>query len=269
MTSRLKKFVIRLLGPSRPEGRVPSLTRSQDSRYAVVQTDCGPIVINRHDTIIGRSLLLSGTFEKVEIEVLFRLVEERLIGKRSVTIIDGGANIGLHSVALARQFADKARIVAIEAQDEMFRLLRANTLLNRADSVECVHAALGEHQDAILSFQAPDYDSENNFGGLELVPPKTSDNADMIKGSWESVRTATIDSLAIEVDVIKLDIEGMEMRALAGAVRTMAQCRPFVFCEMAKSETNEIRGFFAAHDYREVPMDFNSVFLPAESRLAL
>lgn len=269
MTSRLKKFVIRLLRPSGPEARQTSRTRVAPPRYVVVPTDYGPMVINRNDTIIGRSLLYSGTYEKAEIEVLFRLVEARMAGKKTVTIIDGGANIGLHSVALARRFPDTARIVAIEAHDEMFRLLRANTLLNRADTVECRHAALGEVEDVIISFQAPDYDAENNFGGLELVPPRTSDNADMARGAWESVSSMTIDGLLLDVDVIKLDIEGMEMRALAGAAQTIARCRPVVFCEMAKSEPIEIRAFFDSLGYREHPLDFNSVFLPAETQLSL
>jgi FkbM family methyltransferase len=269
MTSRLKKFVVRLLQPSGPDGRLTSRTREHATRYVVVQTDYGPMVINRNDTIVGRSLLFSGTYEKAEIEVLFRLVEARMAGKKSVTIIDGGANIGLHSVALARRFSDSARIVAIEAQDEMFRLLRANILLNRTDTVECRHAALGEVEDAIIYFQAPDYDAENNFGGLELIPPRTSDNGNMARGAWESVSSMTVDGLDLDVDIIKLDIEGMEMSALAGAAQTVEKCRPFVFCEMAKSEPVEIRAFFNSLNYREHPLDFNSVFLPEETRLSL
>lgn len=267
--SRLKKIMSGLFRPAGSAKPMTSRMRRDATRYVVLQTDHGPFVVNKNDTIIGRSLSHTGTYEKTEVEILARLAEARLAREEKITIIDAGANIGVHSIALARRFGEKARIIAIEAQDEMFRLLCANTRLSRADNVECINAAVSDSADSSIRFQAPDYDSLNNFGGLELMPPEVSDNADMVRCDWESVRTMTIDGLGIDVDLIKLDIEGMEMRALAGASGTIARSRPVVFCEMTKGEAGEINRFFDQLRYRAIALNQNVIFAPTEEPLPL
>lgn len=234
------------------------------SRYVVADAEWGPAIVNRRDTIIGKSLLRGGSFDPQDIEALARLVELRLMRQPHVTFVDAGANIGVCAIPLALRFAGRISVHAVEAQAEMFRLLAANVALAGAAGVVCHHRAVGDADGEVLSFLAPDYDAWNNLGGLELLPPDRSDNADMARGAREEVVTATIDSLAPDADILKLDIEGMELHALHGARRTIEANRPFVFCETHKSDEAAIIRFFAERAYRAERFRHNVIFLPAE-----
>lgn len=127
---------------------------------------------------------------------------------RSRTAIDGGAYIGTWSAQLARQFS---RVVAFEPIEENVQCLALN-----CPSVEIYRAALGAE-----------------FGSVCLArrePHKAY--------SWQrsdrgvAVPVMTIDDLQLEdVDLIKLDIEGMEYDALRGARQTILRCRPVVMIE--------------------------------------
>ncbi|MED5364933.1 MAG: hypothetical protein VYA68_01120, partial [Pseudomonadota bacterium] len=81
-------------------------------------------------------------------------------------------------------------------------------------------AARGRRQGArageTLTYDLPDYRQANNFGSVELLPPKRSDNQKLAKSGREAAPTMTIDSFAVKVDLIKLAVEGMELRALEG-----------------------------------------------------
>ena len=58
----------------------------------------------------------------------------------------------------------------------------------------------------------------------------------MAKSGWEAAPTITIDSFAVKVDLIKLDVEGMELRALEGGRQTIARDKPVLFLETVKSD---------------------------------
>ena len=49
---------------------------------------------------------------------------------------------------------------------------------------------------------------------------------------------------------MKIDIEGMELKALRGAVNTIRRCNPILYVEYFKGEREELRKFLLAHKYR-------------------
>ncbi len=66
----------------------------------------------------------------------------------------------------------------------------------------------------------------------------------MSKNGYEFVNVATIDSLAESVDFIKMDIEGMEDKAIEGAVNTIDKYRPICYIEIVKTNANFVLEFF-------------------------
>ena len=72
----------------------------------------------------------------------------------------------------------------------------------------------------------------------------------MVKAGREAAPTITIDSFAMTVDLIKLDIEGMELRALEGGRQTIAHHQPFMYLEVHKSDGSAIAEFLTSHGYR-------------------
>jgi len=70
-----------------------------------------------------------------------------------------------------------------------------------------------------------DLASQGNFGGLQLAG-----NAE-VRDGYE-IEVSTLDALDIgRIDLIKLDVEGMERQVLDGAVQSIRRHQPILFCE--------------------------------------
>lgn len=121
--------------------------------------------------------------------------------------VDIGANVGSYTV-LAAAVAG-AKVVAFEPDPEAFAALQRNVELNRiADLVELHHCALGaEHGVASMT---------EGLGCTNHVVPVSN-------RSSRPVRLETLDRVLAgrQPAVIKIDVEGYEPQALAGARRTL------------------------------------------------
>ncbi len=116
---------------------------------------------------------------------------------REPLVIDGGANIGMFSLATLRDHPG-ARITAFEPDPAVFAILRENLERNGARGVTLVNAALGG-EDGEMGF-APD----GRAGGMLSAG-----------GAGMRVRVERLSRhLDGEVDFLKLNIEGAELDVL-------------------------------------------------------
>lgn len=232
----------------------------------VVNSSYGPMIINANDQYIGRSIEVYGAWAKDDIDLIASLLNLLLSKKSVLTFYDVGANIGTHTVALARAFGDRIRVKSFEAQRQVYYMLCGNVAINGLTNTECIHAAVSNKSGQTLDIDLPDYTMPNNFGGLELVQPMRSDNQYMTKVNSETVQTVCLDDYNDHVDFLKMDIEGMEHVALAGAKNTISQSRPMCFVEMYKTDIDAVKKFFKNLDYiayQVKPDDW--IFIPKES----
>lgn len=127
---------------------------------------------------------------------------------------DLGANKGYWSVRAAPRYA---RVVAVEASQNTFELLRENTakLPNVMRHKRAIHRTTGD----VLNF----LNVPLSHASARLA--EVSDGAD------ESVETISIDDLlpARTSALIKLDVEGAEIAAFDGAVRSLADGSVFIY----------------------------------------
>lgn len=214
----------------------------------VISSDHGSMIININDSI-GRHIAQHGYWAKADIELMKQIVGKRLENRERLRIYDVGANIGAHTLALAKFAPDRLEIRAFEAQRQIFHMLCGNVALNGLRNVQCHHVAVSNVADVTIEIELPDYDLPGNFGGLELIPPVRSDNADMHKKGTEPVTTIRLDDHAERVDFVKIDIEGMEDKALDGASELFRRYRPACFLEIAKTDAAAVLNFFRSLDY--------------------
>lgn len=172
----------------------------------------GDICFPAHDRYIGRSIALYGEYVESEV-ALFRC----LIGPEAIAL-DIGANIGCHTLALA-SMAD--RVIAVEPQRQIFRLLSDNLAINRITNVSAYCAVAGATPGRIRLAEA-DLSHAANFGRFEVSDEATGTDTEIM----------TIDALALpRCDFIKCDVEGMETEVLLGARQTIARHRPWLYLE--------------------------------------
>ncbi|HWB10621.1 MAG TPA: FkbM family methyltransferase [Pirellulales bacterium] len=191
----------------------------------------GEMIYRPNDVYIGRSLDLYGEFSEQEVQ-LFRAVVQP-----GQTVLDVGANIGAHSVALARLVTVTGKVMAFEPQRGLFYALCGNVAQNNLRQVRCYLAAVGETAGTIAVPEL-DGDMQANYGGIGLADGLGS-------VPTEPVPLMRIDDLQLSAcHFIKVDVEGMEERVLRGAAETIRRFRPLLYVEDDRPDRSEdLRAF--------------------------
>jgi hypothetical protein len=89
------------------------------------------------DLYVGRSLDRYGEYGEEEVGLL------RMIVRPGWMVLDIGANMGAHTVSLARATGPKGVVLAFEPQRVLFQILCANVALNGLANVSTNQAAVG------------------------------------------------------------------------------------------------------------------------------
>ena len=173
----------------------------------------GKMLFFKHDRYIGRCLDEDGAYAMEELEFLGRFLR---IGD---WVVDGGANIGCHSLHFSALVGETGGVLAFEPQRLVFQVLCANLALNERNNVFAFAEALGNSQDMAF-IPVLDYGRVNNFGGVSL------------SSQGEPVRQLRLDDLGLpRCRLIKLDVEGSEVEAVWGMRETIGRCRPILYVE--------------------------------------
>ncbi len=175
----------------------------------------GLMLYNRNDLYVGRSLDLYGEYSEGEMDVFRQWISPGDV------VIEVGANLGAHTVPLAKLVGPQGAVLALEPQRLMFQTLCANLALNNLPNVVCFQEACGA-QAGTLIVPLLDPTIANNFGGLAL--------GNFQKG--QQVRVTPLDAYALpKCQFLKVDVEGMEEDVLRGAAETIARCQPTLYVE--------------------------------------
>ena len=146
------------------------------------------------------------------------------------TVIDIGANIGLHTLAFAKYLGEYQKdnlLVAFEPQPLIFNILAENVKNNITNTRNQLHqCALGNKED-ITYFEVPDYAKHNNTGNISIP-------YNIVKGEGKiPIKILTLDSFKFEnVSLIKIDVEGFENEVLEGAQETISKYHPCLIVEI-------------------------------------
>jgi hypothetical protein len=113
-----------------------------------------------------------------------------------------------------------------------------------------------------MQIPAPDYLAPASFGSLELKPRADTEfigqPIDYSAGKTVAIQKVSLDALALpHVDLIKLDIQGMELEALEGARQTIERSRPIILVESIKAGRERLRGFLAECGYKVAEAGIN------------
>lgn len=175
---------------------------------------------NQKDIWVGKSFDTYGEFSESEVQVFRDAV------KPDHVVLDIGANIGAHTVALARL---SQTVFSFEAERHAFNLLCGNVAINNLNNVYCYHQAVGKENGSMC---VPELDLEKttNFGGLSL----DSDNS---KSVHYVIPMIALDTLNFaQLDFIKVDVEGMESDVLNGVKENIAKFKPIIYAENDREE---------------------------------
>jgi FkbM family methyltransferase len=214
----------------------------------IVSARHGYFLANSYDEYVGLALIRYGEYGELEWQVLEQLVVP------GGNVVEVGANIGSHTVSLAKKVGPAGRVIAVEPQRIIHQYLSANISLNMLDNVECHWAACGNETGEMIVPRLNYFAHERqNFGGLSLA----------VQGDGERVPVVRLDDImkGRPAHLIKIDVEGMEADVLRGATNLIMTSRPVIYAENDRvDKSDELLTLLWSLNYRtywHVPKLFN------------
>jgi FkbM family methyltransferase len=156
-----------------------------------------------------------GPYQARNLNALKRLVP------KSRTTLDIGANVGMNSV----EYADFSDLVySFEPHPDTFQMLTTTIHANNLKNVILYNEGVGNKKTSIAMKVMLNNDGQNCMARSDAF------------ANGPIVTVNTIDSKNIQnVDVIKIDVEGFELKVVEGARKTISESRPVIQAEVIAS----------------------------------
>ncbi len=243
--------------------------------FVLAASDHGTMIVNRLDYRmvdersgigVGFQILEAASFDAQEVDVALSLLAlRRQYFGDGVVAVDCGANIGVHTIEWANRMHGWGQVIAIEAQERLFYALAGNIAINNCFNARALNAAVAAKV-GTMRMPAPDYLQAASFGSLELRPREDTEfigqPIDYSDEKTTVIRTVTLDSLELaRIDLIKIDVEGMELEAIQGAEASLTRSRPVLIVESIKTDKAKLRAALERHGYRVFEMGLNLLAL--------
>ena len=142
-------------------------------------------------------------------------------------VIEGGANLGITTIAIAKAVGKKGYVNAFEPVPEYYEHLKKNVLRNEIKNISIYNQALSNETGSILFYK------HGEGSGITYV-----EEAETIQ-----VQATTLIQFAnayhiAKIDFINLDCEGCELLVLREAETLLKEQTPAIFCEIHRDYLN-------------------------------
>ena len=138
-----------------------------------------------------------------------------------MVVIEGGANRGVTTVAIAKTVGGKGHVHAFEPVPEYFSFLRTNISRNRIANVSVYNLALSNQTGSLVFYK--------HGTGSGVTPADDAEEVQVeaitIPGFLSTYRIPTL-------DFINLDCEGSELLIFQNARAVLEEHTPIIFCEV-------------------------------------
>jgi FkbM family methyltransferase len=226
----------------------------------------GKFIVARACLFQAEALVKTGhTHIESELNNIFAIVDTL---PADAVVVDGGANIGFFTVPVAHRTQGRGtRIVAFEPQRQLFQALGGSLALNGYNHVYLHNCGLGS-EPGIAELPAVDYSEVQDFGTVSL-----SNETTVAEDGWMNDRVVditSIDAMSLpRLDFFKLDVEGYEVPALTGAIKTIKQHRPWIWVEYFITGVDPIKQALAdLPNYSFYLVDYQNMLVAPNERLA-
>lgn len=228
------KFMKTLGTAPAPETRLPAYLG--DRRLLVSLNTGQPLVVDTDSLDIGLGLIREGLWEPW----IGRHLAQYALRRGDPVIVDIGAHIGYYGVLLGA-LAPSRRVWAFEPNARLFDILRTNFFINGLDRQRVQQIAIGGEEGTLKLRHRP-----GEAGGGHISPSEPDEGfvaqtvsvrrLDDVLPSWE------------EVDLLKMDVEGLEPSVLRGAEQVIDRSPNVLVCMELAADSWRSRG----HDPRDV-----------------
>jgi len=215
--------------------------RQSDSIQTIIQTTDGIMLHVDTASYLEWTMFWYGVYEPMVKKLIAAFA---LPGS---TMIDVGANVGIHSLVMAQVVGASGRVYAFEPHPKIYRRLKENSVLNNFWWCIAEQMALSDKKG--IGFLSNYNEQDSNRGTAQVL------ENDALVSSKFSIVLDTLDNFSKTRDVqniclIKIDVEGHEAAVLRGARATIYLQRPVVIFECTTQDSFDFcQTFFNEIDY--------------------
>lgn len=189
------------------------------------------------DNGIDRALHFFGTYERGTLHFMKKYLKD------NQTFVDLGANIGVHAMFASKLVGQEGRVIAFEPSANTRKILLENVQLNHCINIEVLSYAIGNSEEYVVLYKA----ANETKGEVSLLEPV---NFNTQTAQTEIVSLSKLDSVLNNerVDMLKIDIEGFELKALKGAHHLIKQ-KPILIIECTSATENDFYNRVDLYNY--------------------
>ena len=196
--------------------------RTLDTSVVVDWFGCSQLRLHLGNDL-SRQVFIAGCYEPNEFALLDKLLQP------GMNFFDAGAGEGLYTLFAARRVGDTGTVWGFEPSGREFDRLLENLRLNDIGNVHAFRIALADvdGQGELVVADA-EHSGQNTLGAFAYEVAQ-----ELRK---EPVPLRRVDQVVSEhnitrLDVLKMDVEGAELRLIEGAHETLSQFRPVILFE--------------------------------------
>lgn len=150
-------------------------------------------------------------------------------------VIDIGANIGHYTLKLAELVGVEGRVISFEPIPDTFEILTSNIYYSKHNNISLLNIAVS-NESGLGNMEIPDFDNGlKNYYNAHLTKNDSEE-------SDESVLCIPIDALKLPElpTLIKIDVEGHEIKVLEGMKNLIKKKKPVLIIEGPLSKYDDI-----------------------------
>jgi FkbM family methyltransferase len=180
------------------------------------------------DLILGndqsRCLYVGGSFEPNEFWFLGTLLRPGMF------FVDVGANEGFYTLFAAHRVVPGGRVYSFEPSPREGARLENNIFINRLTNVRIFKEGLAERLGAgVLHVADREHNGQNTLGTFGHPGVKCEDDIEIALTTLDCLREK---GEIGRMDVVKMDVEGAEMRVLEGGLQALRLDKPVLLMEL-------------------------------------
>ena len=198
-------------------------------------------------SLIEWNLFFNGRYEPHIVNLLYSLLTA------GDTVIDIGANIGVHALVMSKVVGNHGRVLAIEPHPQIRQTLGKNLIENQINNVDIVPIALSDHAGSTVLFEGGEFNHNTGQASMWANTGAEGAGIEVTLGTLDDVVNSVNYS---DVKLIKIDIQGAEKSALLGGQDTLVRDKPYILFEydqpawdMANANLREVVTFLETLGY--------------------
>ena len=182
------------------------IRKVKDYSLSNLQTDYAEVFGNKL-FLSKKGLALSishyGTYEELESKIMEEKIEMGNI------VVDVGANIGLHTLNMARIVGNTGQVFAFEPDPSNFEILKKNVKINNYKNIILEQKAVGDKHGRTTLYQS-------DHPGKHRIFPQTEQAKGQVQVELTNLDNYFDSDMIDKINFIKIDVEGLEFSVLKG-----------------------------------------------------